>query len=89
MRPLSGRPSVKQTLDRLADEILELDPEELKALLPEIQARMDQADHTLEWERAVINFFIINAVRVKDKLCCQQQGRVFRSPGGARLRVVK
>ena len=80
---------MKQTLDRLADEILDLDPEELKALLPAIQARMDQADHTHDWERAVINFFIINAVRVKDKLCCQQQGRVFHSPGGARLRVVK
>jgi len=80
---------VRDTLDRIADQVLDLDAEELKSLLSDIQARMDQPDQTREWERAVINFFIINALRVKDKLCCQEQGRVFRSPGGARLRVVK
>lgn len=80
---------MRDTLDQIADQILDLDPEELKSLLSEIQARMDQPDQSREWERAVVNFFIINALRVKDKLCCQEQGRVFRSPGGARLRVVK
>ncbi len=74
----------------LAEQVLELDQATLKKLLPEIQARMEQADGTPEWERAVVAFFMINAVRAKDHLA-KAHGRpdmeeIHEPP---RLRVVK
>lgn len=80
---------MKALLDQLADQILELDPDELKALLPEIQARMDDLDHSREWERSVVAFFIVNALRVKDNLAGQHRRRPAVRHEGARLRLVK
>jgi hypothetical protein len=76
-------------LDQLADQVLDMDAQELKALLPQIQARMDQLDHTREWERSVVAFFIINALRVKDNLAHQGQRPAPPRQEGARLRLVK
>jgi hypothetical protein len=80
---------VQEMLDQLADQVLDLDAQELKALLPQIQARMDQLDHSREWERSVVAFFIINALRVKDNLAHQGRRPDLSQQEGARLRLVK
>lgn len=80
---------MQDMLDQLADQILDMDAQELKALLPQIQARMDQLDHTREWERSVVAFFIINALRVKDNLAEQGRRPEVAPREGARLRLVK
>ncbi|MBI5521996.1 MAG: hypothetical protein HY910_05150 [Desulfarculus sp.] len=80
---------MQDMLDQLADQILDMDSQELKALLPQIQARMDQLDHTREWERSVVAFFIINALRVKDNLAEQGRRPEVAPREGVRLRLVK
>ncbi len=80
---------MQEMLDRLADQILDLDPDELKALLPQIQARMDDPDQSREWERAVIAFFMVNAIRVKQNLADKAQRPSFPLVEGSRLRLVK
>lgn len=80
---------MQDMLDQLADQILDMDAQELKALLPQIQARMDQLDHTREWERSVVAFFIINALRVKDNLAEQGRRPEVAPREGTRLRLVK
>ncbi len=82
---------MKDMLDHLADQILDLDGSELNEFLPEMQARMENCDLSPEWERSVITFFLINAVRYK---CSQaskyQQIECPRAPGERpHLRVVK
>jgi len=80
---------VLEMLEQLADQVLELDAQELKALLPQIQARMDQLDHSREWERAVVSFFIVNALRVKDNLAEQGRRPDLAPREAPRLRLVK
>ena len=80
---------MKERLDHLTDQILDLDPDDLKALLPVIQARMDDPLHDREWERSVISFFIVNAIRVKENLARKGSLPAFRHEEGARLRLVK
>ncbi len=57
---------VRQALDRLADQILSFDEASLTSLLEEYRRKMDNFEPTREWERAVIIFFIINSMRVKN-----------------------
>lgn len=59
---------MREMLDHLADQILDLDAKELNELLPEMQHRMEHCDNSLDWERSVITFFLINAVRFKCSL---------------------
>lgn len=81
---------MKDTLDGLAEQILRLDPDELKGSLPEIQARMATPDDSDDWARAVVSFFIINALSFKDNL--RQRGHRPALPmeqGPPSLRLVK
>jgi len=57
-----------KTLDQLAEKILGLDEASLTQLLPKFKKRMDEFEPTREWEKAVIIFFLINAVRVKNTI---------------------
>lgn len=57
---------VRKALDRLAEQILSFDEASLTSLLDDYRAKMDAFEPTREWERAVIIFFIINSVRVKN-----------------------
>lgn len=77
-----------RNLEDIAERILRMDPAQLNDLLPDIQYRMETCDDTREWERAVISFFIINAVRFKQKLAAEHDLEIpeRREP---RLRVVK
>ncbi len=59
---------LEKTLDRLADQILRLDEASLTTLYDKYKEGMDQFEPTRDWEKSVIIFFIINAVRVKNQL---------------------
>jgi hypothetical protein len=82
---------VKEMLDHLADQILDMDGSELNEFLPKMQARMEDCDLSRDWERSVITFFLINAVRFKcSQASKQQQIECPRAPGERpRLRLVK
>ncbi len=59
---------IESALDRIAENILALDEASLSNLWEKYQARMEDFDSTREWEKAVIIFFIINSVRIKNKV---------------------
>ncbi|MBW1918044.1 MAG: hypothetical protein JRI57_08515 [Deltaproteobacteria bacterium] len=58
----------RQRIEQLADEILSLDEADLSVILSHYKKRMENFQPTPDWERSVIAFFIINAVRVKNNL---------------------
>lgn len=57
-----------KTLTQIAEHILGLDEASLTELLPYYKKIMDNFEPTKEWETAVIIFFLINSVRVKNTL---------------------
>jgi hypothetical protein len=66
-------------LERIADRILALDEASLAGLWEKYKARMENFDASREWEKAVIVFFIINAVRVKNQIFNE---RIMRRQAG-------
>ncbi len=81
---------MREMLDHLADQILDLDAEELNELLPEMQRRMESCDNSQEWERSVITFFLINAVRFKCSMASRQaQKNCPQFEGRPKLRLVR
>ena len=79
---------MKEIIDHLSDQFLELESCDVIELLPEIQQRMENCDNTKEWERSVVSFFLINALRFKDntKRNCLATSALEERP---KLRVVK
>jgi hypothetical protein len=63
---------LESALDRLAERILSLDEASLSSLLERYKGRMEHFEPTKEWEKAVIIFFIINAVRAKNHIFNEQ-----------------
>jgi len=59
---------MEKTLNAIAEHILMLDEASLTALWKKYKTRMESFDTTREWEKSVIIFFIINAVRVKNQI---------------------
>ena len=59
-------------LNNIADKILALDEASLVSLWEKYKGRMERFDTSKDWEKAVIIFFIINAVRVKNKIFNEQ-----------------
>jgi len=57
-----------KTLERIAEKILGLDEASLASLWKKYKERMEHFDASRDWERAVIVFFIINAVRAKNQI---------------------
>ena len=57
-----------KALDQLAERILGFDEASLTVLYDKYKTRMEQFDTSRDWEKAVIIFFIINSVRVKNKI---------------------
>ncbi len=57
-----------KTLEKIADRILGLDEASLAFLWDKYKQRMECFDASRNWERAVIVFFIINAVRAKNHI---------------------
>jgi hypothetical protein len=81
---------ISEAIERLADRVLAYEETDLSALLNHFKTRMEQYEPTAEWERAVIAYFLINGVRVKNAL---KQGKIRsreRSSGlRPALRLVK
>jgi len=86
---------LESSLDKLAQQILGLDEASLSSLLGKYKKRMEHFESTKEWEKAVIIFFIINAVRVKNHIFNEQLMRLQETGpekpprGKPKLRLVK
>jgi hypothetical protein len=63
---------LEATLNKIARNILSLDEASLCSLLEKYKVKMEHFDMTKEWEKAVIIFFIINSVRVKNHIFNEQ-----------------
>ena len=81
---------IPEAIEMIADRVLALDDSDLQTLLNHYKDRMSQGEPTKAWERAVIAYFLINGVRMKNALkqgkIQRQQHRPTRSP---QLRLVK
>jgi len=60
------------SLDKIAEKILSLDEASLSGLWDKYKNQMEHFETSKEWEKSVIIFFIINAVRVKNQLFNEQ-----------------
>jgi hypothetical protein len=86
---------LETSLDKLAQQILGLDEASLSSLWEKYKKRMEHFESTKEWEKAVIIFFIINAVRAKNhifnqQLLRQQETGPEKPPRGKpKLRLIK
>ena len=59
---------LEATLNKMAENILSFDEASLSSLWEKYKNRMEHFDTSREWEKAVIIFFIINSVRVKNHI---------------------
>ncbi|MFH1081557.1 MAG: hypothetical protein V1766_15085 [Pseudomonadota bacterium] len=59
---------IEATLNKLAEHILGLDEASLVSLWEKYKMRTENFEISKEWEKAVIIFFIINAVRAKNQM---------------------
>ena len=59
---------LEKLLEQIADKVVGLDEESLAQLLPKYKQQMENFESTREWERSVIIYFLINAVRVKNSI---------------------
>lgn len=81
---------IEDAIERLVDRVLAYKETDLTSLLNHFKSRMEQCEPTPEWERAVIAYFLINGVRVKNVLKHRKSHRRELIPGSRRaLRVVK
>ncbi|MDD5474967.1 MAG: hypothetical protein PHU03_00460 [Syntrophales bacterium] len=62
----------EKSLEKIAEQILALDEASLAGLWDIYKDRMESFNTSREWEKSVIIFFIINAVRVKNKIFNEQ-----------------
>jgi hypothetical protein len=58
----------ESALDKMAETILNLDEASLAGLWDKYKKKMEHFDTSREWEKAVIIFFIINSIRVKNHI---------------------
>lgn len=88
---------IESSLDKIAEKILSLDEASLSGLCEKYKNRMEHFETSKEWEKSVIIFFIINAVRMKNQVFNEQlfnmQNRESEKPkfpkGKPKLRLVK
>ena len=63
---------LESSLDKMAQQILSLDEASLASLWGKYKTRMENFEPSKDWEKAVIIFFIINAVRAKNQIFNEQ-----------------
>jgi len=63
---------IEKAVNQLAEKILDLDEASLTGLWEKYKTRMEHFDVSREWERAVVVFFIINAVCAKNHIFNEQ-----------------
>jgi hypothetical protein len=59
---------IPEALEKIADNVLSLDESDLATLLDHYKDRMSQGEPTKAWERAVIAYFLLNGIRIKNTL---------------------
>jgi len=59
---------IEDILLKIADKIVRLDEASLSSLWDKYRQRVENVEVSREWEKAVIIFFIINAVRAKNEI---------------------
>ena len=64
---------IPEALEKIADNVLSLDESDLNTLLDYYKDRMSQGEPTRAWERAVIAYFLLNGIRIKNTL---KQGKL-------------
>lgn len=64
--------TIENSLDKIAENILYLDEASLGSLWDKYKTKMEHFSFTPEWEKSVIIFSIINAVRVKNAIFNEQ-----------------
>jgi hypothetical protein len=72
---------LESALDKMAQQILSLDEASLTSLWEKYRQKMEHFEPTREWEKAVVVFFIINAVRAKNHIFNEQLLRRKESRG--------
>ena len=81
---------IAEAIERLADRVLAYDEPDLTKLLNHFKSRMEELEVSPAWERAVIAYFLINGVRVKNALKKGNKHRPEHQPQGHPiLRLVK
>jgi hypothetical protein len=81
---------IAETIEHIADRVLAYEEADLSALLNHFKTRMEEFEPGPAWERAVIAYFLINGVRVKNALKQGKMQNSERNPGcRPALRVVK
>lgn len=65
---ISDMNSLEKSLDKIAETILHLDEASLTSLWDKYKNKVEQFSRSSEWERAVIIFSIINAIRTKNAI---------------------
>jgi len=88
---------LEATLDKMAEKIISLDEASLAGLWEKYKRKMEAFEASREWEKAVIVFFIINGVRVKNHIFNEQillqqkkqEPTVKVPPGKPDLKLVK
>jgi hypothetical protein len=63
---------IESSLNRIAENILCLDEASLTSFWEKYKAKMEQFSYSPEWEKSVIIFSIINAIRVKNAIFNEQ-----------------
>lgn len=71
---------IEKAVNQLAEKILNLDEASLTGLWEKYKARMENFEVSREWERAVVVFFIINAVRAKNHIFNEQVAAMQSQP---------
>jgi hypothetical protein len=69
-----------QTLEKMAEKILGFDEASLTSLWERYKRKMEHFEVSREWEKAVIVFFIINAVRAKNHIFNEQIQKMHATP---------
>ena len=59
---------IEATLHKLAEHILSLDEASLTSLWQKYKTQIEHFEISKEWDKSVIIFFIINAVRAKNQM---------------------
>ncbi|MDR3154010.1 MAG: hypothetical protein LBW85_07015 [Deltaproteobacteria bacterium] len=64
--------TTEEKLKEIAQEVLAMNENDLMALLPRYQNRMENYASISEWEESVVLYFLINGYRIKNIQFCER-----------------
>jgi hypothetical protein len=85
---------IEEVLRKIARQLMALDDGCLTALLPKYKERMHNFNPTPEWEEAVLIYYFINGLRIKnsqfeDKILEYMNGQEITIDSRPKLRLIK